>query len=277
MCGAPKASTRQARHSRGTLEARLRGHDGPPDSGDDRPVYTRECVQRNHHRKTRPAAAHVTGIACVLWLSGCVEAGHVPARASTPDSPATNVGTTAPPTTQGQEPVAPAPTQISIAPAAVAATDSAAPAAAAAASAISPRPTAVAAASASGQPNVKVKTPVADATLQPKTTQPKTAVAPAAPLDLAGLKQRLRDTNAIGVFTKLALKNQVDDLLDEFGGFYGGQLKITLPQLRQSYELLVQKVLALLQDSDPPLAKDIAASREAIWGLLADPQKFATL
>jgi hypothetical protein len=96
-------------------------------------------------------------------------------------------------------------------------------------------------------------------------------------LDLAALKQRLRDTRAIGVFTKLALKNQVDDLLDKFRGFYGGQLKTTLPELRQLYELLVQKVLALLQDSDPPLAKEIVASREAIWGLLADPQKFATL
>ena len=219
-------------------------------------------------------------MACVLWLSGCVEAGHVPARASSPDAPPTSVGTTAQPTTQGQQPAAPAPTPISVAPAAVAATDSAAPAATA--SALSPRQTPVATASTSGQPNVKVKTPVADATPQPKTTQPKTtqantAVASAGPLDLTALKQRLRDTNAIGVFTKLALKNQVDDLLDEFRGFYGGQLKITLPQLRQSYELLLQKVLALLQDSDPPLAKDITASREAIWGLLADPQKFATL
>jgi hypothetical protein len=104
------------------------------------------------------------------------------------------------------------------------------------------------------------------------------APAPAAPpLDLAALKQRLRDTSAIGVFTKLALKNQVDDLLDKFRGFYHGQVKITLPELRQSYELLVQKVLALIQDSDPPLASEITASREAIWGLLADPQKFATL
>jgi len=100
---------------------------------------------------------------------------------------------------------------------------------------------------------------------------------PAPTLDLAALKQRLRDTRAIGVFTKLALKNQVDDLLDKFRGFYDGQLKTSLPELRQAYELLVQKVLALLQDSDAPLAKEIAASREAIWGLLADPQKFATL
>jgi hypothetical protein len=34
------------------------------------------------------------------------------------------------------------------------------------------------------------------------------------------------------------------------------------------------KVLALLQDSDPTLARDIVASREAIWGILADPEKF---
>ena len=97
------------------------------------------------------------------------------------------------------------------------------------------------------------------------------------PLDLTALKQRLRDTNAIGVFTKLALKNQVDDLLAKFRDFYQGQLKITLSQLRQSYDLLVMKVLALLQDSDPALAREIIGSREAIWALLSDPQKFATL
>jgi hypothetical protein len=136
---------------------------------------------------------------------------------------------------------------------------------------------------------VKAKTPAAAATSHsksdvaaaaaPTAAMASTATPPAAPppLDLTALKQRLRETSAIGVFTKLALKNQVDDLLDKFRRFYQGQLKVTLPELRQSYELLVQKVLALLQDSDPPLAKEITASREAIWGLLADPQKFSTL
>jgi hypothetical protein len=118
----------------------------------------------------------------------------------------------------------------------------------------------------------EVATPVAGGATPPPPVQ---SAAP--PLDLTALKQRLRDTSAIGVFTKLALKNQVDDLLDKFRGFYRGQVKITLPELRQAYELLVQKVLALIQDSDPSLAKEILASRETIWGLLADPQKFATL
>ena len=96
-------------------------------------------------------------------------------------------------------------------------------------------------------------------------------------LDIKSLEARLKDTQAIGVFTKLALKNQVNDLLDQFRAYYQGRLKITLADLRRPYEMLLQKVLALLQDGDPPLAGAIVASREAIWGLLADPAKFATI
>jgi hypothetical protein len=96
-------------------------------------------------------------------------------------------------------------------------------------------------------------------------------------LDLTSLEQRLKDTNAIGVLTKIALKNQVDDLLDQFRAYYQGKLKTTLAELRRPYDLLVLKVLSLLQDSDPSLASAIVASREAIWGILADPAKFATV
>jgi len=100
---------------------------------------------------------------------------------------------------------------------------------------------------------------------------------PPAPLDLKSLEQRLRDTPAIGTFTKLALKNQVDDLLDQFRAHYQGQQKPTLTELRQPYERLLLKVLSLLQDSDPALARDIVASREAIWSILADRNKFNSL
>lgn len=99
----------------------------------------------------------------------------------------------------------------------------------------------------------------------------------APPLDLGSLKQRLKGTNAIGVLTKITLKNQVDDLLDQFRAFYQGKLKTTLAELRRSYDLLVLKVLSLLQDSDPGLAAAIVASRDAIWGILSDPAKFATI
>ncbi len=97
------------------------------------------------------------------------------------------------------------------------------------------------------------------------------------PLDMASLKKRLRETKAIGVLTKIALKNQVDDLLNQFRAHYQGRVSVTLAQLRQSYDLLLLKVLSLLQDGDQLLARAIVASRDAIWGILADPAKFATL
>jgi hypothetical protein len=99
------------------------------------------------------------------------------------------------------------------------------------------------------------------------------AAAPA--LDVHSLETQLRETKAIGVFTKIALKNQVDDLLDRFRAYYSGESKTTLTELRQGYNLLLMKVLSLLQDGDPPLAKRIVESREAIWGILADPKKFS--
>lgn len=97
------------------------------------------------------------------------------------------------------------------------------------------------------------------------------------PLDLVSLEQRLRDTKAIGLFTKISLKNQVDDLLAQFRAFHQGRAGGVLTELRERYNLILLKVLSLLQDGDPVLARAIAGSREAIWGVLSDRAKFATL
>jgi len=94
------------------------------------------------------------------------------------------------------------------------------------------------------------------------------------PLNVAALKARLRDANAIGLFTKLALENQVDDLLQQFRAHYLSGRKTGAAALRQPYDMLVLKLLALLQDTDPSLARTIAGSREAIWSILADRDKF---
>jgi hypothetical protein len=119
-------------------------------------------------------------------------------------------------------------------------------------------------------------------TTQPKpATQPPVAAtkpAPASPtLDLASLEQRLKDTKAIGVFTKLSLKNQVDDLLGELRAFHSGSAQTPTAVLRQKYDTLMIKVLTLLQDGDPQLASAIASSREALWGILMDPKKFSQI
>ena len=131
---------------------------------------------------------------------------------------------------------------------------------------------------ASPNPNGPRKQGGAAATL-PKpaaaTTPDKGTAKPT--LNLADLEQRLRDTHAIGVFTKLSLKNQVDDLLSAFRALYSGPNKHPPPELRQRYDLLLLKVLSLLQNSDPQLAAAISSSREAIWGILSDPDKFAKI
>lgn len=96
-------------------------------------------------------------------------------------------------------------------------------------------------------------------------------------MDLDALKAQLRETKAIGVFTKISLKNKVDDLMKQFREYHQGKTTLSMKQLRQSYDLLLMKVLSLLQDSDQKLASAIVASREAIWDLLSDQKKFDAL
>jgi hypothetical protein len=136
---------------------------------------------------------------------------------------------------------------------------------------------------AAAKPAAKPAAPEAKAPSRPAAVAPSSAkaapVAKAAapPLDLKALETELKETKAIGVMTKLSIKNQVDDLLSQFRAFYQGNLKITLAELRRPFDLLVLKLLSLLQDSDPTLAAAIVASREAIWGILSDRTKFASL
>ena len=138
------------------------------------------------------------------------------------------------------------------------------------------KPPATKAPPAKPAPPTAASTPKAAPPAAPKPAPPRSAATNPS-LDLDALKERLKATKAIGVFTKLTLKNQVDDLLEKFRDHYAGKGSVTMPQLRQSYDLLMMKVLSLLQDDDQKLASDIVASRETIWGLLSDRKKFAAL
>ena len=123
-------------------------------------------------------------------------------------------------------------------------------------------------------PAVQASAPAAKQTI---VSPPVERSATTAPLDIAALEQRLRDTHAIGVFTKLSLKNQVDDLLAQFRAHFGESGTPALSVLRERYDLLMMKVLSLLQDKDPALAQTIGSSREAIWGILSDPAKLKAI
>jgi hypothetical protein len=121
--------------------------------------------------------------------------------------------------------------------------------------------------------------PVAAAPMPAPAKQPATVTPTNTPstLDLTALEQRLRETRAIGAFTKLSLKNQVDDLLDDFHNLYRGKANTPLSSLRERYDLLMMKVLSLLQNSDAALAASIRSSREAIWNILKDPKQFSQI
>jgi hypothetical protein len=163
-----------------------------------------------------------------------------------------------PPSTKGQAPVAEAP-------------------------AVTPRPPA-----AVRRPQTSPPEQTREAPAEIAQPTPKPAPSPVEPteesakpatvaLDLAALEQRLRDTRAIGVFTKLSLKNQVDDLLGEFREFHQSGDQTRLAKLRETFDLLILKVLSLLQDRDPALAREVSSSREALWNILIDPDTFKTL
>jgi hypothetical protein len=131
--------------------------------------------------------------------------------------------------------------------------------------------------------------PASAASLPPPAPEP--SVAPAVPatelavpsaasvvsaetLDIASLVARLRKTSAINLRTKLAVKNESDVLLERFRAYHAQHGTATLAELRMSYDSLFGKLCSLLENEDPPLARDIDRSRAAIWALLSDPVKF---
>jgi len=165
-----------------------------------------------------------------------------------------------PPETPASAPTPPA----AKAPASIAAPQPAAPKPPPAVAAPRPAPKAI-------PPPAPRKAPPATAAAKAPAAQPA-----AAPLDLKALEERLKETDAIGLMTKLSLKNQVDDLVDEFRAYYAGRSKASIGELRRPYELLLMKVLTLLQDRDPPLARAVNASRDQIWSILSDREKFSS-
>ena len=134
------------------------------------------------------------------------------------------------------------------------------------------------ASAATSPPTVRAPAPTARGAkpAAPPVAAPRASAAPPT-LDLNALEAQLKATKAIGVFTKISLKNKVDDLMKQFREYYQGKSTLTMTELRRSYDLLMMKVLSLLQDADQKLASAVVSSREAIWGLLSDEKKFAAL
>jgi len=214
-------------------------------------------------------AALIVGLLFVLLTAGCAGVKPPPPVASSSSaSPQTGAETTAPVPPPAAPPSPPA--QTAMQSGAVISEPARAPTTPSTSAPISQRGT------KATPPSTKTPPPVppAQAPRKESTPPPDVTKQKPPPLDLASLETRLKETKAIGVLTKITLKNEIDDLLDQFRAFYQGKLKTTLAELRRPFDLLVLKVLSLLQDTDPALASAIVASREAIWGILSDPARF---
>jgi hypothetical protein len=111
----------------------------------------------------------------------------------------------------------------------------------------------------------------------PQAKAPTPPAEPEAPaISLEELAQRIRETSAIGAFTKLSLKNDIDDLVDALRRYHERK-EGDLEMLHARYDALVLKLMTLLEDDEPELALALGRSRKTIWGKLVNPVEFAKL
>jgi hypothetical protein len=274
------ASTLRAVHTRGyrpawawnTVAETVRQRTDDASSSEPRCTFMRDSFAESRPKKLVMHVPTVVGLLLVLLFAGCAS---VPAtQGEQPQDGAPHGGVISiPPATQDEQPQAGAPQGGVVADPPVDGT-----ATLATTGSTGKRATKAAPSDAKTRANIPASPAPMSAlpkkdSIAPELTKQKASP----PFDLTSLEKRLKETQAIGVLAKIALRNQVDDLLSQFRSFHQGRLKTTLAELRRPYDLLVLTVLLLLQDNDPSLAAALVVSREAIWGILSDPAKFAAI
>lgn len=104
------------------------------------------------------------------------------------------------------------------------------------------------------------------------------ALTPAAPrveeLSLPALEERLRETKAIPAARKAEVMAEIEGLMAQFRDAHArGD---DLAPLWEPYSKLMARIQALAK-RDPKLVRDITASKDPIWTVLADRGQFASL
>lgn len=93
--------------------------------------------------------------------------------------------------------------------------------------------------------------------------------------DLDALVDRVSHSKALGFFTKLSLKQEIDQLLTGIRAHHDGSEDHPIEELRERYDVMVQKLMILLQEKDQELGQSIHDGREKLWAILSDDKKFA--
>jgi hypothetical protein len=93
-------------------------------------------------------------------------------------------------------------------------------------------------------------------------------------LDLGDLERRLRRTDALGIFAKLALKERLDSLIQDFALFHEGRRDTNRQDLKARFDGLLTDTAAMLRKGDPALSATIEAAHRGLWTVVSDPGKF---
>jgi len=112
--------------------------------------------------------------------------------------------------------------------------------------------------------------PPAQATAQP-------AGAASDSYDYSALVDGISKSKQLGLMTKLSIRKDANGFLKSMGAFHDGKSDLTLDQLHEQYDVMVTKLLVLVQDKDQALAADINDARDDLWATLSDAEKFAKL
>jgi hypothetical protein len=95
-------------------------------------------------------------------------------------------------------------------------------------------------------------------------------------LSLLALGERIRETPALTMSRKNALRTEIDGLMARFRRAHARGGGAEVAALRAPYNRLMAKMRSMLEQ-DPKLAADVTASREPIWEVLASRSQFASL
>jgi hypothetical protein len=95
--------------------------------------------------------------------------------------------------------------------------------------------------------------------------------------DLDALIDGVTHAKSLGLLTKLSLKQDVDRFLKSLHNYHDGTTDSSLEQLRERYDVMIHKLVVLLQDKDTELVKSIDDGRDKLWELLSDEKKFASI
>ncbi len=91
--------------------------------------------------------------------------------------------------------------------------------------------------------------------------------------DLGALETKIRDTDAIGLFSKISLRYEIWSLIDEMARLHEGKSTVRLDKQKQNFERLIDSAVVMLRQGDISLAEEVEGSRDAFWQILKSPEK----